>query len=250
MAEQLPLRFAFNPELGFRQYHSGANAEIIAHLKHAAGGHGEPLLFLWGEPGTGKSHLLNACCREACDRSLSVSYLPLSSLRECGPGVFDGLEHQDVVCLDDVDSVAGDDVWERALFNLFNQLRELGNRLIIAAQVPPSELPIHLPDLKTRLGWGLTLRLQPLNDEDKLIVLGAYARSLGLDLPPQVARFLFSHRRRDLSSLKRLLDELDHATLAAKRKLTIPFLKNYLRNLASDHQPEDIGAQDPERSGN
>ncbi|MGX2030082.1 DnaA regulatory inactivator Hda [Methylocaldum gracile] len=228
MAEQLPLRFAFNPELGFLQHHSGANAEIVAHLKHAASGRGETLIFLWGEPGTGKSHLLNACCREACQSGLSVSYLPLSGLREYGPGVLDGLEHQDLVCLDDVDSVAGDDAWERALFNLFNCLRDHGNRLIAAAGVPPAELAIRLPDLKTRLGWGLTLRLQPLNDEDKLIVLGAHARSLGLDLSPQVGRFLLSHYHRDLSSLKRLLDELDHATLAAKRKLTIPFLKNYL----------------------
>ncbi|HYE37454.1 DnaA regulatory inactivator Hda [Methylocaldum sp.] len=228
MAEQLPLRFAFNPELGFQQYHSGANTEIVAHLKHAAGGYGDPLIFLWGESGTGKSHLLNACCREACQSDLSVSYLPLTSLREYGPAVLDGLEHQDIVCLDDVDSIAGDDVWEQALFSLFNRLRELGNRLIVAAQAPPGELPIRLPDLKTRLGWGLTLRLQPLNDEDKLIVLGSYARSLGLDLPPQVGRFLLSHYRRDLSSLRRLLDELDHATLAAKRKLTIPFLKSHL----------------------
>jgi DnaA family protein len=107
-------------------------------------------------------------------------------------------------------------------------LRELGNRLIVTAPVPPAELSIRLPDLKTRLGWGLTLRLQALNDDDKLIALGSYARSLGLDLPPQVGRFLLSHYRRDLSSLRRLLDDLDHATLAAKRKLTIPFLKNFL----------------------
>lgn len=236
MAEQLPLRFAFNPELGFQQYHSGGNLEIVAHLKQAAGGHGETLVFLWGEPGTGKSHLLNACCREACQNGLSVSYLPLAGLREYGPGVVDGLEHQDLVCLDDVDLIAGDDAWERALFNLFNRLREHGNRLIATAGVPPAELPIHLPDLKTRLGWGLTLRVQPLNDDEKLLVLGAYARSLGLDLPPQVGRFLLSHHRRDLSSLKRLLDELDHATLAAKRKLTIPFLRTCLQNAASEHQ--------------
>jgi len=222
------LRFAFNPELGFQQYHSGANTEIVAHLRHTAGGRGDTLIFLWGDPGTGKSHLLNACCQEACQSDLSVSYLPLANLRQYGPSVLDGLEHQDLVCLDDVDAIAGDDSWERALFNLFNCLRELGNRLIVTAPVPPAELPIRLPDLKTRLGWGLTLRLQALNDEDKLIVLGAYARSLGLDLPPQVGRFLLSHYRRDLSSLRGLLDDLDHATLAAKRKLTIPFLKNYL----------------------
>jgi DnaA family protein len=228
MAEQLPLRFGFNPELGFQQYHSGANSEIVAHLRHAASGHGDTLIFLWGETGTGKSHLLNACCQEACQGDLSVSYLPLANLRQYGPSVLDGLEHLGLVCLDDVHAIAGDDSWELALFNLFNCLRELGNRLIVTAPVPPAELSIRLPDLKTRLGWGLTLRLQALNDDDKLIALGSYARSLGLDLPPQVGRFLLSHYRRDLSSLRRLLDDLDHATLAAKRKLTIPFLKNFL----------------------
>jgi DnaA family protein len=230
MAEQLPLRLAFNPELTFERFHPGSNEEVLRHLQNVAGDQGEPLIFLWGENGTGKSHLLNACCRHAHLAGKAVSFLPLIQLRDQGQTALEGLEQQGVICLDDLDSITGESEWEHALFTLFNQQRELNHSLIMTATVPPAELPIQLPDLKTRLGWGLTLRLQPLSDQDKLIVLGLHAQSLGLTLPPQVGRFLLSHYRRDLPSLRRLLDELDHASLAAKRKLTIPFLKTYLED--------------------
>lgn len=227
MPEQLPLPFTFNPELGFEQFHPGQNAEPVRHLQEAAAGAGESLLFLWGEPGTGKSHLLHACCRAACQLKRSVSYLPLAMLREYGPEVLEELEYPDLVCLDDVQAVAGDPEWEAALFVLVNRRWELSQDLIAAAGVPPHRLGIR-PDLGTRLGWGLTLRLQPPDDADRLAILELYARSLGLELPPQVARFLLAHTRRDLPSLKHLLDRLDHATLAAQHKLTIPFVKTFL----------------------
>jgi DnaA family protein len=230
MAEQIPLPFAFNPELSFERFHPGGNGEVVRHLRDAAQGRGELLIFLWGENGTGKTHLLNACCRDASQAGRTISYLPLALMREFGPTVLDGLEHQELVCLDEIDAVAGEEAWEQGLFTLFNRLRESNHCLIAAAAIPPAELPVRLPDLKTRLGWGLTLRLQPLSDHDKLTVLSLHARSLGLDLPPKVGRFLLAHYRRDLPSLRRLLGELDHATLAAKRKLTIPFLKTYLED--------------------
>lgn len=228
MPEQLPLPFTFNPEMGFEQFHPGANAEPIRHLQRTAAGTGEPLIFLWGEPGTGKTHLLNACCRMACQLKRSASYLPLAVLGEHGPDMLEGLEYQDLVCIDELDQVVGDEAWESALFVLFNRLRELNRDLIVAAETPPAQLPIHLPDLKSRFSWGLTLRLHPLSDEDTLAVLELYARSLGLDLSPQVGRFLLVHYRRDLPALKWLLDQLDHATLAAKCKLTVPFIKSFL----------------------
>jgi DnaA family protein len=228
MPQQLPLPFSFNPELGFEQFHPGLNAEPVAHLKQTAAGTGEHLVFLWGEAETGKTHLLNACCRAATQRARSVSYLPLELFREYGPDVLDGLEHQDLVCLDDLDRVVGDEAWETGLFVLFNRLREAQRDLVVAARAPAARLDIRLPDLKTRFGWGLTLRLHALRDEDKLAVLELEARALGLELPPQVGRFLLAHYPRDLPALRRLLEQLDHATLAAKRRLTVPFLKTIL----------------------
>jgi DnaA family protein len=228
MPEQLPLPFTFNPELGFEQFHPGANAEPVRHLQRAAAGTGERLIFLWGQPGSGKTHLLNACCRAACQLKRSVSYLPLGVVRDYGPEMLEGLEHMDLVCLDDLEIIAGDDGWEAALFSLFNRLRERGRDLIAAADSPPAQLPIRLPDLQTRLGWGLTLKLRPLRDQDQLAVLELYARSLGLELPPQVGRFILARHRRDPPALRELVDRLDQATLAAQRKLTVPFVKAFL----------------------
>ncbi|MDD5036725.1 MAG: DnaA regulatory inactivator Hda [Methylococcaceae bacterium] len=228
MTRQIPLPFSFNPEHGFEEFHPGGNAEAVEHLRRAASGQGERLIFLWGESGLGKTHLLHACCREAYRAGRTVSFLPLKNLRDYGCAVLEGIEHQQWVCLDDIESIAGDPAWEQGLFDLFNHLRDADHGLIATAAMPPAELPILLPDLKTRLSWGLTLMLRPLTDEDKLSALSLRAKLLGLDLSPQVGRFLLGTHQRDLPGLLALLDRLDRATLAAKRKLTIPFLKDYL----------------------
>jgi DnaA family protein len=230
MAEQIPLHFAFNPELSFERFLPGSNAEVVQHLRAGVREGGEPLVFLWGESGSGKSHLLNACCREAAQVSRSISYLPLALLADYGPVMLEGLDDQDLVCLDDLDAVVGRDEWEAALFTLFNELRSHQRTLVVSANQPPGQLPVALPDLKTRFGWGLTLRLQPMNDADRLSLLDLHAHSLGLELSPRVGQFLLNHYQRDVQNLRILLDELDQATLAAKRKLTIPFLKTYLEN--------------------
>jgi DnaA family protein len=228
LPQQLPLRFAFIAEHDFEEFHPGGNAETVSHLRRCAEGAGEALIFLWGAEGQGKTHLLHACCRKAHQSGQAVSYVPLQALRDYGESVLDDLEHQHLICLDDLHCLAGVEAWEHAIFRLFNRVREMNHRLIISARIPPAELPIRLPDLKTRLGWGLTLMLRPLSDEDKLAALSLHAQTLGWELPLQVGRFLLSHHRRDLAGLCCLLEELDHATLAAKRKLTIPFLKTYL----------------------
>jgi DnaA family protein len=225
---QLPLPLAFNPEHDFEEYYPGGNAEAVGHLRNAARGQGEPFIYLWGEAGLGKTHLLHACCREAHRFGLAVSYIPLRALWGYGGEVLDELQEQDLVCLDDLESVAGDEKWEQALFDLFNRLRDAGHGFIISARTLPGGLPLALPDLKTRLSWGLTLLLRDISDADKIAALSLRAKLLGLELPPSVGRFLLSNCRRDLPGLMELLGQLDQATLAAKRKLTIPFLKAFL----------------------
>ena len=228
MARQLPLPLAFNPEHNFEEYHPGENAEAMEHLRRAALGQGETFIYLWGKAGLGKTHLLHACCREAYRAGLAVSFVPLWALQEYGCEVLDGLEGQNLVCLDDLEAVVGNGSWEQALFELFNLLRDAGHGFIISAQVPPSEVPVDLPDLKTRLAWGLTLMLRELSDADKIAALTLRSRMLGLDMTPTVGRFLLNNCRRDLPGLMGLLEQLDRATLAAKRKLSIPFLKTFL----------------------
>ncbi len=230
MLPQLPLQLSFPEAPRFDQFHAGSNREVIQSLKNCTAGTGEPYLYLWGGRGCGKTHLLHACCREAHSKGQAVGYLPMTELRGHGPDILQGLEQMMLLCIDDIHAVAGNRRWEEALFHGFNRWRESSIRLIISADQPPAELPIALPDLKTRLTWGLTLRLQPFNDDDKLAALQLRAKQLGLELSPQVGKFLLTHSPRDLPSLWRLLNSLDQATLAAKRKLTIPFLKAYLES--------------------
>ena len=230
---QIPLALGFNEEQSFAEFYVGANAEAVEHLRNCLNAQGETLIFLWGEKGLGKTHLLQACCLEAHRIGLSLSYLPLATLLSHGIEVLEGIEQQQLVCLDDIDVPAGHADWEHALFDLFNRIRDNRHKLIVTASKPPTELAIGLPDLKTRLSWGLTLMLKPLNDADKLQALGLQARNRGLTLEPAVGRFLLAHYRRDLHSLLELLHQLDRASLAAKRRLTLPFVKSYLDNHAS-----------------
>ncbi|MGI2324896.1 MULTISPECIES: DnaA regulatory inactivator Hda [unclassified Methylococcus] len=232
MAQQIPLHFAVDPLQTFEAYWAGPNAEAAEAARRSARGEGDKLLYLWGDTGLGKTHLVNAACREAFHNGRSAACLPLALIGECGPAVLEGMENQNLVCLDDIDTIAGRDDWERQLFGLFNAMRDAGNTLLITATAPPGELPVALPDLKTRLAWGLVLRLHPLTDEHKLAALERRAGMLGLDLSPRVGRFLLSHCRRDMASLQALLEELDHASLAAKRRLTVPFIKGYLEDIA------------------
>lgn len=229
---QQPLPLGFDPLQGFEEFHSGPNAELVSHLRELAAGGTEPFIHLWGAAGQGKSHLLNACCRDAHRRGLSCAYLPLATLRDYGPEVLEGLGALDLLCLDDLEAIGGDPSWEKSLFSLFNELRDKDRRLLTASSQPPAHLPVNLPDLKTRLGWGLTLHLAPLTDSDRLLALHLQARAMGLDLPEAAGRYLMAHHPRDLGSLRQLLGELDRATLAAQRKLTVPFIKTYLEHLA------------------
>lgn len=228
MPTQIPLHFEFHADKTFAHFHAGGNAEAVACLTALAENTGESLIFLWGEPGMGKSHLLQACCHAAHHAGANTCYLPLEEMRRFGPAILEGFDNTDLVCIDNVEAIAGNERWELALFNSFNGIRDNGGRLVIAANAPPSDLGINLADLKSRLAWGLTLRLQPFSDDDKLAALRLKAHTLGMELSLHVGRFLLARCPRDLPSLWALMSRLDHATLAAKRKLTLPFLKEFL----------------------
>lgn len=228
MPRQLALPLGFNPELGFDQFWPGSNGEAVAHLRRAALGQTEALIVIWGDSGTGKTHLLNASCAAASRAGRSAAYLPLSLLREHGPGALEGVESFALLCLDDLQTIAGDRDFETALFDLFNRVRETEGQLMASATLPSPQLDFVLPDLASRLAWGLTLRLQPLDDADTLEALALKARTLGLELSPAVGRFLMHHARRDLPALTTLLEQLDRASLAAQRKLTVPFVKRHI----------------------
>lgn len=227
MAEQIPLAFEFRANQTFKDFFAGSNQEVVTHLYQCIQSQSEPQIYIWGTPGLGKTHLLQACCQQSYQYGLSAFYFAFSeSLPD--PVLLTGLEKYDVVCFDNIDAIAGDQNWELAFFNFYNEQRSLSHKLIITANKPPDQLGIQLQDLKTRLSWGLTLKLKPLQDEEKIAALMFRAEQMGFEVSPQAGRFLLTHLNRDMASLWALLEKLDKASLAAQRKLTIPFLKQTL----------------------
>lgn len=228
MSSQLPLQIALRPPATLDGFLAGDNAQVLASVRACALGTGERLLFLAGPMGSGRTHLLAGACNLAARDSLRCAYLPLADPGGLAPALLSDLDGLDLVCLDDLEGIAGDRRWEEAVFALFNGLRDRGGRLIVAAARGPNELPLALPDLRSRLGWGLLLTLRPLRDEQLCTALEAAAAARGLRLGDGVARFLVERLPRALPELLGALDRLDEASLAAKRPLTLPFVRAQL----------------------
>ncbi|MFQ9623055.1 MAG: DnaA inactivator Hda [Enterobacteriaceae bacterium] len=171
-----------------------------------------------------------AACAELSQRGDAVGYVPLDKRTWFVPEVLDGMEHLSLVCIDNIECVAGDELWEMAIFDLYNRILESGKtRLLITGDRPPRQLKLGLPDLASRLDWGQIYKLQPLSDEDKLQALQLRARLRGFEMPEDVCRFLLKRLDREMRSLFMTLDQLDRASITAQRKLTIPFVKEILK---------------------
>lgn len=228
---QLPLGVRLRDDATFANYYPGANAAALGYVEHLCepdSGWMDSLIYLWGTPGSGRSHLLQAACLRIEQAGEHAIYLPLGELAAHGPQLLEGVDQAALVCLDDLQAVAGHADWEEALFHLFNRLRDAGRRLLLSADRAPRELPVRLPDLHSRLSLALVFQLQGLSDEDKLRALQLRASRRGLQLSDEVGRFILARGERSMNALFELLERLDQASLQAQRKLTIPFLKETL----------------------
>lgn len=226
--EQLPLGFRLRDDATFASFMPIGNQQVLQAILNLAHGEGDNFLYIYGAVGSGRSHLLQAICHAAPEFHQTVVYLPLENTFALRAGIFNGLEQTDLICIDDIQSIAGNVSLEEELFHLFNKVRDLRHRLIITGDLPPTQLAIKLPDLKSRLSWGTVYQLQALNDEQKLAALQLRAQIRGLDLEPAVGKFLLRRCPRDMGQLFNTLDQLDQASLAEQRRLTIPFVKDVL----------------------
>lgn len=227
MAQQIPLQFEFQANQKFTTFYPGGNEEIVNHLQQICHDK-EQQIYLCGSAGTGKTHLLQATTHHAIEQGKSAFYFSFSSNSLPDTSLLDGLEQMDIICLDNIDKIAGNALWEHAFFTFFNQHRDSNKQLVISSSCPPKYIAIELPDLKTRMSWGLTLVLKDLSDEQQLHALIYKANDLGFEISPQVGRFLISRYASDLPSIWALLEKIEIATLSAQRKLTIPFLKQIM----------------------
>ena len=218
----LPLRLADHAV--FESFLPGANEALVAALTDVAERRGDGC-WLWGGAASGKTHLLQAVCARAGDRSV---YVPLPLFADAGPTAVEGLASRELVCLDDVDVIAGDPGWERSLFDLWNEVHDGGGQLVVSAAMAPRECPFRLADLKSRFTRLPVYQLHLLDDRQRAEALQLRAKHRGLDLPDETARYLLNHSRRDMTSLYRVLDRLDLEALRAKRRLTIPFVSAVL----------------------
>ena len=228
---QLSLGMRLRDDATFAICYPGAHAVTLGYVEHACDTEDQwidSVLYIWGPAGVGRSHLLQAACLRVEERGGRALYLPLAELAEHGPQLLDNVEFCDLLCLDDIQAVAGQRHWEEALFHAFNRLRDAGKQLLIAANAAPRELGVELPDLQSRLSLALVFQLHELSDDDKLRALQLRASRRGLRLPDDVGRFILARSVRSMTVLFDTLEQLDHASLQAQRKLTIPFLKEAL----------------------
>jgi DnaA family protein len=233
MSRQLHLDIRLRDDLSFGNYLIARNREPVAAVqgilsrlcRHLPGA--DRSLFLWGERGSGKTHLLQAACRLA-EQSADVSfaYVPLAMAQEVSPALLEGLEGTDLVCIDDIEHICGRPAWENALFALVERLYGARGVLLAAGRTNPVSLNLGLPDLATRLGWGLVYQLHALREIEIVEALQLRARNRGLRMSEKVARYVLHHYPRDARSVFDFLEQIDETSLARQRRVTIPFIRS------------------------
>ena len=223
---QLTLGVGLDDDARFKNFFiSDVNQSLVSAL---VAGEEEPFLYIWGNGSPGLSHLLQASCNKSTAEGRASIYVPLADQSQFAPQILEGAESLALVCIDDIENIAGDVEWEGALFTAFNAMRQTGTQLIVAGHMAAQQLTTQLPDLHSRLQSGLLFQLFELSDEDKLSALQLRARHRGLDLPDVVGEFILLRAERNLSALMQILDELDHSSMQQQRRLTVPLVKSTL----------------------
>jgi DnaA-homolog protein len=215
--KQLVLNISPAPPPTFASFIVGQNQELCTLLQALANGEfRERFVYLWGAPGAGKSHLLGAFATAAHVRSV------VRLDRHATAPEISQVRGDEVVIFDDVHRLGS--TVQPALFHAYNRIRTATGQFIVSGALPPGQLML-LPDLKSRLGWGLVLEVKPLSDEEKYAALSQRATARGFTLTPEVIRYIVAHYPRDLPALMNLLAALDSYSLQHKRPITVPLLK-------------------------
>ncbi len=244
-AVQLPLPVSLPTDETFSSFVVGENSQLVELLKNLSdtscesegslsgfvSGQNLPLINIIGGQGKGKSHLLFSICHEFFEKQTSHIYLNLGDYKSLHPQLLEGLEQVSIICLDNIHAVAGDREWEVGLFDLINRVAE-GEQttLVCTSLLGPSHPSFNLPDLRSRLGWGITFQLQSLNDEDRKSVIRLRAKQRGLKFSEAALDYLLNRSERDLPSLLRLLDILDEKSLQEKKRLTLNLVKQVIES--------------------
>lgn len=224
---QLPLALRYPPDQRLETY-VGAPEGVIAQLRAIAIGARADWIFLAGPAGSGKTHLALSLCAAAEQAGRRAAYLPLQAASGRLREALESLEGHEVLALDNLDAIAGHREDEVALFDFHNRARAAGVALLYTARAMPDGLPLGLPDLRSRLSQCVRIALPVLDDEGRAAVLRERAQRRGLVIDDAAIEWLLTHSGRELAALVAVLDKLDRESLAAKRRITVPFLRSVL----------------------
>jgi DnaA family protein len=228
MSAQLPLALRWPAQQRFDAFVPGENGVAVDLLRRAAVETAQTSLYLSGNLGSGRTHLLIATCAAANEAGRSAQYLPLATLHANAPASIRAFGGSDLLALDDVDAIAGDASAEHALFDLYNRCRAEGATLLFVASAPPAQIGLTLPDLVSRLSACTQIALKPLTEDARRDLLRERAVARGIELDDAVVDWLFAREKRDIASLLAVLERIDSASLAAQRRVTVPFLRKML----------------------
>lgn len=227
MSAQLPLALRWPAHQRFDAFRAGENGVLVEVLRSAACDGSPNAVYVAGPSGSGRTHLMIAACAAANEVGRSAQYLPLASRRDV-PASIRAFGGSAVLAIDDVDAIAGDREAEHALFDLYNRCRAEGAVLLFAARAPAAQVGFGLPDLVSRLASCTQVALKPLDERERRELFRDRAGARGIELDDAVVDWLFAREKRDIASLLGVLDRVDAASLAAQRRVTVPFLRKLL----------------------
>ena len=187
-------------------------------------------LFLYGIAGTGKSFLLQSLCNYYTDNKKTSLYIPLNEVKEYESNFMDSLEELDLICIDEVDSIAGDDNWEVAIFNLINNCLITKCRLIFCSRLNPSSINFNLKDLFSRIKRIDHVELFPVREHNLRDALKFITNLRSLEMGDSEIDYLMTHSTRSVTNILEIIEELDQLSLKLKRRITIPLIKELIEN--------------------
>ena len=229
--EQLLLQVSVSEHMVFDSFYPGKNLEIYQSLQANT----QKLLWIAGIKGSGKTHLLQAAFHRCIRLSNSSLYVSMQEFEELSPGILNDLEQLDLVCIDDIEFILGNQIWERKLLDLYERIQTTDTHLVIASNESPKGINFFLPDLASRFSMSVVHQLEMLSETEMILAIQLHADIRGFNLPNKSANYLLKRVERNVGSLVEIINILDYESLSKKRKLTIPFIKNILR-LGNQHQ--------------
>ncbi|WP_111978506.1 DnaA regulatory inactivator Hda [Algibacillus agarilyticus] len=229
---QLTIDFAVDREDSLENFYTQGNEVLISALADFVQAKSlkpsDSILYIYGQRGTGKSHLLQAISQFTADQNIICQYIPMKAFVQYDCDATLGMEQFDILCVDDIDLLNINHDWQQAMFDLINRVVENGKKIIFSAKSKPADCQFHLADLVSRLEWGAIWRLEMLSDEQQIELMQFRANCKGMVLADDVANFIHVRLSRDPHIIMQCLEKLDKLSLEAQRRLTIPFVKSVM----------------------